>query len=268
MRAKRSLGQHFLVSSKAVEGILAAARLGAAGATGVVEIGPGRGALTDGLAGLELPLVLVEKDDAFAADLARRFPGAEVLHEEAQSLDLEALSERRGLGRWLVVGNLPYNVGTEIARTVLSTPSRCSAVVFMLQREVVAKLSASAGEEGYGPLAVWTQALWTPRVLFEVPPGAFVPPPKVTSAVVSLVPLATARVTGEELPAFDRYLRAAFGRPRRTLAGNLEAAGLDRTAIREALEACGLLADVRAGAVPARAHASLFRSVSRPPSSK
>jgi len=263
MKAKRSLGQHFLVSPKAIEGILDACRSGVGEAAGVVEIGPGRGALTGGLSALGLPLVLVEKDDAFAAELALRFPAAEVLHEEAQALDLGALGERHATtGRWLVVGNLPYNVGTEIARKVLSAPSRCSAAVFMLQREVVEKLTAREGEEGYGALAVWTRVAWNGELLFEVPPGAFVPPPRVTSAVVRLVPKRSPEVSEAELPAFHRYLQAAFGRPRRTLAGNLEGSGAaPRGLVRRVLEEKALPADLRPGAVPPHVLATLFALV-------
>lgn len=260
MKAKRSLGQHFLVSSKVVEGILTACRAWVRDAGGVLEIGPGRGALTEGLAALGLPLFLVEKDDAFAPALSTRFPEATVLHREAQDLDLTTLAADHGISRWLVVGNLPYNVGTDIARRVLGTPSCCAAAVFMLQREVVAKLAATAGEEGYGSLAVWTQSSWAVENLFDVPPGAFSPPPKVTSAVVRLVPKSSPFVDEKELDPYHRFLAGAFGRPRRTLAGTLDGAGLlSKEQVQAALAEAGLPADARPGAVPPALHARLFR---------
>ena len=259
MKAKRSLAQHFLVSSKAVEGILSACREGARSAGGILEIGPGQGALTGGLAALGLPLVLIEKDDAFSAALAAEFSGAKIIHSDAREIDLSSLAIEAGITKWMVAGNLPYNVGTEIARCVLAAPSRCSAVVFMLQREVVAKLAAAPGEEGYGPLAAWTASSWTARRLFEVPPGAFRPAPKVTSEVVSLLPRSAALVAEEDLGAFWRYLRTAFARPRRTLVANLEvAASGSREWVTALLEREGLLRDVRPASVPPSVYAALF----------
>lgn len=257
MKAKRSLGQHFLVSSRAIDGILEAARRGAArGAAGVVEIGPGPGALTEGLAALGLPLVLVEKDDAFAPELAKRFPEAQVLHRDARDMDWEALPGPKG-PPWVVVGNLPYNVGTDIARAVLATPSRWASVIFMLQVEVVQKFAGRPGEEGYGALAAWTRAAWVPDLLFEVPPGAFRPPPKVTSAVVAFAPRTPQDVVEEALPAYERFLRTAFTRPRRTLAANLSET-LPREVVIAALVGAGLPPDARPGATPPRVLAWLF----------
>lgn len=259
MGAKRSLGQHFLVSERAIQAILEACGEASPAADGVLEIGPGPGALTAGLHALGKPLVLAEKDDAFAPALASKFPGATVQHGDAREVDLAELSGRMGLSRWLVVGNLPYNVGTEIARLFLAHPQRVVAVVWMLQREVVQKIVAGPGEEGYSPLAIWTQSAWKAEKLFEVPPGAFHPPPKVTSAVVRLTPLPAPLLSESAGAPFEAFLKAAFVRPRRTLASNLGISGkLEKEAVQGVLEGWGLPGDLRPAALPVTRYAELF----------
>ncbi|MGC8722986.1 MAG: 16S rRNA (adenine(1518)-N(6)/adenine(1519)-N(6))-dimethyltransferase RsmA [Acidobacteriota bacterium] len=214
-RAKKSLGQHFLVDSVWIQRILGAAREASTSATALLEIGPGGGALTSGLLDLHLPTWAVEVDRELAAALARERPDLRVVLGDARELDLPKLA---GSGaRWLVVGNLPYNAGTEILRRILSRPGEVASAVVMLQREVAWKFCASAGGEGYGPLAVWTDGWWKRRLLFSVPPGAFRPCPKVISAVCRFDPKERASLPPNEQERFWSFLRMAFASPRKAM---------------------------------------------------
>ncbi len=219
--AKRSLGQHFLVSETVVRRILEPCHFMASQARGIVEVGPGRGALTDGLAALGKPLWLVELDDALAADLARRFPGARLSAADARTFDWHQLRRISGLFPWFLAGNLPYNAGTEILRQALASRETLVGIVVMLQREVAEKFCARQGEDGYGPLAAWTEPWWDRRILFNVPPGAFAPPPKILSAVCAFQARSVPRLPSASVWSYWDFLQRVFRHPRKTLASNL-----------------------------------------------
>ena len=221
MLAKKSLGQHFLISETVVDAILKACAAEAGRAAAILEIGPGRGALTGGLAALGKPFFAVEKDYDLVAQITDRFSGLHVALGDARELDLAHIASETKLAPWLVVGNLPYNAGTDILRRIVSAAGVCSACVVMLQREVAWKFCATAATEGYGPLSAWTAAWWTGEVLFTVPPGAFQPPPKVTSAVCRFTPRTERGLMEGESGRYWTFLRKAFAQPRKTLAGNL-----------------------------------------------
>ena len=261
MCAKRSLGQHFLVSPRVADEIVAACRALAPGASALLEIGPGHGALTEGLLALGLPLARVEKDDALAAELGRRFPGVRVANADARALDLASLGTESEPGRWLVAGNLPYNAGTEIVRGFLGMAHRCVGLVFMLQLEVARKLTASPREEGYGALAVPARAWWLPELLFPVPPGAFRPPPKVTSAVIRLRPLPTPLLEPGEFLSFSGFVRDCFAAPRKTLASNLARAAGGRAEAAALLERLDFPPAARPAETPPEAYVALFRAL-------
>ncbi len=219
--AKRSLGQHFLASEAVVRRMIESCRFMASQARGVVEVGPGRGALTGGLAAMGKPLWLVELDDALGADLARRFPEARLSVADARTFDWHGLSRISGLFPWFLVGNLPYNAGTEILRQALASRETLVGIVVMLQREVAAKFCAGAGGAGYGPLAAWADPWWDRRILFGVPPGAFAPAPKVTSAVCAFQARPVPGLPSGAMWSYWDFLQGAFRHPRKTLASNL-----------------------------------------------
>jgi 16S rRNA (adenine1518-N6/adenine1519-N6)-dimethyltransferase len=181
---KRSLGQNFLVDENVCRRIVEAARPPEGGV--LVEIGPGRGALTRFFAELALErYVALEKDHALAAELGVRFPGVEVVDGDALEFNWEALD-----GPTLAVaGNLPYNVASRIIWEVASRLVRFRGAVFMVQHEVALRLCAGPGGRDYGALTAWVQAHCRADYLFKVPPTVFRPRPKVDSAVVRLAPL-------------------------------------------------------------------------------
>jgi len=221
------------------------------GADSIIEIGPGRGALTAGLLKTGLPVRAIELDDALAASLAERFQDLKITAADARLLDLDAMAAELGDEVWMVVGNLPYNVGTTIVKRVLAYPRRVSAVVVMLQREVALKFCASAQEPGYGPLAAWRAAWWTGEILFSVEPGSFSPPPKVVSAVCAFAPKRVPLLPLERMQGYREFLSRAFSRPRRTIASNLGETPALRKIVKAELEKLGLNPLARPGEISA-----------------
>jgi len=259
MRAKRSLGQHFLVSEGVVEKILKVCREQCPSAAGVLEIGPGEGALTEGLAALGRPFYALEVDYSLAIALQDHFPGLTIILADATELDLPDFSKKAGLSPWLVAGNLPYNVGTPILENVLSSPGHVAAAIVMLQKEVAAKFCAGPGEEGYGLLAAGAAPWWEREILFTVKPGAFRPQPKVTSAVCIFKPKRHPDLPENERPCYLALLARAFAHPRKTLASNLSAAGLSHWQTEACLASFGLPPDVRPGRTSVEALVKLLR---------
>ena len=221
VRAKRELGQHFLVSSSIIQRISDTCVRLSSGASGVLEIGPGTGALTSRLQAFGLPLWAVEADRVLAESLGGSFPSARIVSDDARAIDLERLSVESGLARWLVVGNLPYNAGTDILKRMLRYRRRVSAIVVMLQKEVAGKFCADTGDKAYGALGAWTAVWWESTLEFTVKPGAFRPQPKVTSAVCAFKPKAAPTLPDESMDGFQAFLSKAFAHPRKTLKRNL-----------------------------------------------
>lgn len=182
----------------------------------VLEIGPGRGALTDKLLACASRVTAVEIDPELTAYLRSRFPGAANLELiQADALHVDFALHRPDV----VAGNLPYYVATPlIERTVrLGLPG-----VFLIQKEVAGRLAAQPGSRDYGFLTVQTQLFAEPELKFTVPPAAFKPPPKVDSAVVKLTPRDRAGEMGiHDVEAFLHFLSACFRQKRKTLRNNL-----------------------------------------------
>jgi len=234
-RPRKRLGQHFLHAPRVVEGILRA--MDPAPGETVVEIGPGLGALTLPLLRRLGELHVIELDRDLVPELAARAGGHGRLHihqADAVRFDFRALAPPGG--RIRVVGNLPYNVSTPLLFHLLEQIEVITDMHLMLQKEVVARMAARPGGKDYGRLSVMVQ--WRARVepLFHVGPGAFRPPPKVTSTVVRLVPHAEPPFEVREPATFARVVAAAFSQRRKTLrnalaalcdAATLARAGLD-----------------------------------------
>jgi 16S rRNA (adenine1518-N6/adenine1519-N6)-dimethyltransferase len=196
----------------------------------VVEIGPGRGALTETLAARAGRLLTLEIDAELAATLQARFaasPHVEVRQADARQFDYRSL---RALapdpaGRVLVVGNLPYSVGKPILAALVDAAPAIDEMALMLQKEVAERVAAEPGGKTYGALSVLTQVAVAARLAFSVPPGAFSPPPQVDSAVLHLVTHRAPPVPVADPGRFATVVRAAFGQRRKSLANAL-AAGL------------------------------------------
>ena len=211
--ARKSLGQHFLTDRRILARIADALKL--EGGETVVEIGPGRGALTDLLAERAGRLVAVEVDRALAAVLRERYARrSNVLIAEADVLEV-SLGELAA-GPYVLVGNVPYYITTPILFHALEHP-RAERAVYLVQREVADRLSATPGSKEYGALTVNVAAVARAETLFRVPAGAFSPPPKVESAVVRITPLAEPFVTAAEEKPLRTLVQGAFGMRRKQM---------------------------------------------------
>ena len=218
-RAKRSLGQNFLVDANLQRKIVDA--VGADADDEVLEIGPGKGALTRHLAGTVRRLVLVEIDDGLAPALAGRFgdiAGVEVVH--ADVLATPVADHLRDPTNARIVGNIPYNITTPIIFHLLTRP-RPARIVLMVQDEVAARLTAEVGTKAYGALSVGVRAVANVERLFRVGRGAFRPVPKVHSAVVAITPHRPERTTPEQEERLRTLVRALFQWRRKQLAKTL-----------------------------------------------
>jgi 16S rRNA (adenine1518-N6/adenine1519-N6)-dimethyltransferase len=217
-RAKRRLGQHFLFDPSILRRI-AAATLAGPGDT-VLEIGPGPGGLTAELLKLGCRVVAIERDADLLPGLHDRAPGAHVVEGDALELGWHAVAGHPRADRWIVTGNIPYNITSPLIDRAL-TPPLPARVVFLLQEEVAARLAAAPGSKAYGALSVGVQAAARVERLFAVPAGAFTPAPKVSSAVIRLSPLAEPVVPVERQAGFRRFVVELFSRRRKQLAGSL-----------------------------------------------
>ncbi len=208
--AGQKLGQHFLTSRGILEGLAAA--VCPEPVPLIIEIGPGRGALTEFLLPRAERVVAIELDSALAAGLRTRYPSVEVVEADVLATDLSQW------GPAAVAGNLPYYITSPILERIFGMGALLSLAVVLMQREVADRLVARPGTRDYGYLTVETQLFTTPEMLFAVPPGAFSPPPKVDSAAVRLVPrpapLADAR-------GFLEFAGRCFRHKRKTLRNNL-----------------------------------------------
>jgi 16S rRNA (adenine1518-N6/adenine1519-N6)-dimethyltransferase len=250
VRAHKSLGQHWLSDSRYLSRIAAAGEIDAADT--VVEIGPGTGLLTERLAERASKLIAVEVDPRLAAGLRERFTGRpNVVILEADVLEMsveQILAAGEGGLPYVVVGNLPYYIGTAIVRKFIQDRIRPRRLVVTLQAEVARNMAAAPGHMSY--LSVETQVFASAQVLFRIPPRAFRPPPKVDSAVVRLDPPEDPDVEVDDVASFLALARAGFAAPRKRLRNSL-AIGLRI----EPLAAEAIIA--RAGLDPARRPAEL-----------
>jgi 16S rRNA (adenine1518-N6/adenine1519-N6)-dimethyltransferase len=262
-RPRRSLGQHFLVSGTVLDRLERLCREAAASCGAILEIGPGRGALTARLLRLGLPVGAVEKDGDLVSHLRRAFPALDLVEGDARRMDLDRWSRKAGCAPLFVAGNLPYNAATEILLGVLSRPDAISAVAFMVQREVAEKLLPK-GEGTRFPLAAFAAAAWEGRRALEVPPGAFRPLPRVRSTFCLFFRRTDPAVPWERLPAYRAFLEKAFAHPRKTLASWGPRGGTAGEAFRTALEAAGLSPVLRPAEVPLDGWASLFLALEDP----
>jgi 16S rRNA (adenine1518-N6/adenine1519-N6)-dimethyltransferase len=245
---RRSLGQHFLIHRRAIQRILQALEL--SGSENVLEIGPGKGALTGSLARRAGRLLLVEKDPFLAEVVQQHFSSedsVEILTADFLELPFEEITTR--LGReFRVVSNLPYQAATAILQRLLLNVSPGTRLVLMFQKEVGDRLLAGPGTKDYGSLSIFTQVLAKGKVLFEITPMAFRPPPQVDSVVVKLKVRDQPLVAMEELPKFESLTRAGFAHRRKMLRQNLKTCFTGETAeaIEQRLKAVGASPGARA----------------------
>ena len=270
-RRKPKLGQHFLVDKSAATRIAEA--LGDLSQSTVLEIGPGRGALTSLLARRARRLIAIELDRVLAAQLRMNLalaPNVEIIEGDILAVDFDTLfgpkpgSTRPGMNhqpeRVKVVGNLPYFITSDILLRLFEYRKYFETILLMVQREVAERLAAPPGRSEYGLLSATAQLYARIDQLFTLPPQAFSPPPKVHSTVVRLT--LGPRLESLHVPEADfiAFLKLSFGQKRKTLWNNLKEK-YRPDVLRAALEETGVKPNVRAEALSLEKTAALYRAL-------
>jgi 16S rRNA (adenine1518-N6/adenine1519-N6)-dimethyltransferase len=259
LQAKRSLGQNFLLDLNLTSRIARAA--GPFGDEAIVEIGPGPGGLTRALLAQGAQrIVAVERDQrAIAAlmEIAAHYPGRlDVVEADALTFDPRPYL---GTGPARIVANLPYNIATVLLVSWLTLepwPPWYDRLVLMFQREVAERIAAPPGSDPYGRLSVLAGWRSEARILFDVAASAFVPPPKVTSTLLELVPRAAPLPC--DAKALQRVTQAAFGQRRKMLRQSLKSLGVDPAAL---LGAAGIVETARAEEISIEGFVALARAL-------
>jgi 16S rRNA (adenine1518-N6/adenine1519-N6)-dimethyltransferase len=239
----------------------------------VLEIGPGRGAITEILAQTAQRLIAVEMDRVLSAQLRMKFslqPNVEIIEGDVLTIELDTVfgpkpgTLRPGLSfspePARVVGNLPYYITSDILLRLLEYHRYFSTIVIMVQKEVADRLAASAGTRDYGLLSATAQLYGKVEKLFTLPPGAFSPPPNVHSSVVRITIKPKLEALQVPEAEFIAFLKLCFGQKRKTLWNNLKTA-YDEVALRAALAKSGVKPTIRAEALPLDRTAALFRAL-------
>lgn len=217
-RARKRFGQHFLTDSATISKIVSA--IAPRPGESIVEIGPGQAAITTPLAACATTLHTIEFDRDLAVALQRRFSEQKhvFIHEcDALQFDFSSLGERLR-----IVGNLPYNISTPLLFHLLTHRQSIADMHFMLQKEVVDRMAAKPGGKEYGRLTIMLACEMDVVPLFDVPPEAFSPPPKVLSSVVRMRPLAERAYAISDREVLAQTVRLAFSRRRKTLRNALQ----------------------------------------------
>lgn len=222
-QARKRFGQNFLHDQGVIQRIVDA--INPTEEDHLLEIGPGQGALTRPLADSGAKLDCVELDRDLASYLEQQFARREsvsIIQQDILKFDLTTLTESDA--RTLrVIGNLPYNISTPVMFHLLKSHSMIKDMVFMLQLEVVHRLAAKPGNKNYGRLGLMTQYYCDVQHLFNVPSAAFTPKPKVSSAIVRLVPHREFPVFAKDVGCLQTVIRTAFNQRRKTLKNSLKA---------------------------------------------
>jgi 16S rRNA (adenine1518-N6/adenine1519-N6)-dimethyltransferase len=240
---KKALGQNFLTDRNVLARIAEAVTIGPDDR--ILEVGPGRGALTALLAEKGAQVLAVELDRGLVPLLRKEFAGrknVEVVEADILAVDLPRLLGEREAGTWKVAANLPYNISSQVLFRFLECRGLFSLLVLMLQKEVGERLLAPPACKEYGALTVLFRLHFQIRREFNVKPGSFYPVPKVDSVVLSFTPLSAPRVDVGDEEFFRRVVKAAFGQRRKTLWNCLRGAALtdDDAILTVALERCGI----------------------------
>lgn len=230
IKAKKSLGQHFLTSQSALKQIVEVGNVTSGDI--VVEIGPGNGVLTEALVGKAGKVIAIEKDNQLAGMLKEKFSRAiqgfslELIAGDVLDFDPTTIKQSRKAVTYKVIANIPYYITNAIIRLFLEAEAQPEQMVLLIQKEVAERIIARDGKESILSIAV--KAYGTPKIVAKVPAGAFNPPPKVDSAILSIEGIskklfhsnspAEAKVFEK---AFFKIVRAGFAHKRKKLAGNL-----------------------------------------------
>jgi 16S rRNA (adenine1518-N6/adenine1519-N6)-dimethyltransferase len=270
-KRKPKLGQNFLNDHSAAQRIVDA--LGDVSNRTVIEIGPGRGMLTDLLVRRARKVIGIELDHVLAAQMRMRYAtlsNVEILESDFVTVEWTSMVGRRpGPLHDLrptqpetvdVVGNLPYYVTSDIVLRILREYQSIGRAVIMVQKEVADRIAASPGSRDYGLLSATVQLFARADLLFTLPPGAFSPPPQVHSSVVRLTMAPRLDELRVEAEPFQEMLKLAFAQKRKTLANNLKAQ-YDGKVVTAALKSAGIRAESRAEALSLEKMAAVYHSL-------
>ena len=256
----KKFGQHFLSDKKILTAIVDA--LAPTTSDTVVEVGPGRGSLTDILVERSGKVIGVEIDRALAANLSKRYAdrsNVEILEADFLETDVTAVSG----DDYLLIGNVPYYITTPIIFKSLDPPIPRRSVL-LVQREVADRMASKAGDESYGALTVNIAVVARVEQTMTVPASAFQPPPKVESAVVRLTPLAEPLVSVSSLAGFRTFVQAAFGQRRKQMQRVIRSVrGVSADEAGAILEAVGIEPTARPEVVAPGEFANLFEAINR-----
>lgn len=237
---KKRFGQHFLIDKNVIRKIIAAA--GVAEGDHVLEIGPGRGALTEALLDAGAIVTAIEVDRNLSRLLNERFSGTgrlNVVEADALKVSFTGLLSEEGR-KFKLVSNLPYNISGPILAKFLKERAAFTVMVLMFQKEVAERIASAPGIKSYGILSVLSQAYTDVRIEFNVSRNLFTPRPKVDSSVVSFRVLDKPRVAIDDEEFFKTVVKSAFGTRRKTLLNSLKTLGLDKDGILSALREAGV----------------------------
>lgn len=270
-QSKPKLGQHFLASEDLAERVVDT--LGDVSQSTVLEIGPGRGILTSLLARRARRLIAVELDRVLAAQLRLKFGMArnvEVIEADVLAIDFDSLfgpkpgQSQPGIDLKpqpvKVVGNLPYYITSDILLRLFEFAKYFDSIVIMVQREVADRIAAKPGGRDYGMLSATAQLYARVEKLFTLPPGAFVPPPKVHSTVLRLTIDPQQEQLGVAGNGFIDFLRQSFGQKRKTLWNNLKEK-YEGAALKRALAEANVKPTARAETLSLEESAAIFRAL-------
>lgn len=265
--ARQRLGQHFLADEHWREQIARAIRVSPHSTAPTkpeanscwIELGAGHGEMTEHLASTAAPVFAIELDPVLVASLKRltkRFPNLTVVPGDILKTDFAAVAAGR---RIFVYGNLPYYITSPILHRLFSFADLIDEMHFVMQSQVAERLAAEPGSRAYGYLSVATQICTRPEFVFEIPRNAFRPPPKVTSALVTLrLPGERAHLSLDDETRFLDFVKLSFSKKRKTLVNNLRSLAKPDM-IRESLAPLGLRPDCRAEQLSVAQFASLYR---------
>ncbi|WP_303104174.1 16S rRNA (adenine(1518)-N(6)/adenine(1519)-N(6))-dimethyltransferase RsmA [uncultured Mitsuokella sp.] len=238
LRMSKKLGQNFLIDARIVQGIVDAAEIKPGDR--VLEIGPGIGTLTQGLAEAGAEVTAVELDKKLPAVLKETLKAYDNVTIVPGDILKVNIPEIMGEGPFKVAANLPYYITTPILMTLLERRLPITHMVTMVQKEVAERMTAKPGSRIYGALSVAVQYYTEPEIVLDVLPRSFIPAPEVMSVVVSCRVRRKPAVDVQDEKLFFRVVKAAFGQRRKTLANALRGAGFPKEQVRDALESAGI----------------------------
>lgn len=259
IHASKRLGQNFLISPGIVSGIVQAAEIEKGDR--VLEIGPGIGTLTQGLAEAGAIVTAVELDKKLPAVLAETLKGYDnitIIPGDILKTDIKALM---GDEPFKVAANLPYYITTPILMALLEQKLPITHIVTMVQKEVAERMTAVPGGKDYGALSVAVQYYTKPEIVLEVPPRSFMPPPAVDSVVIACRVLAEPSVKVSDEKLFFKVVRSSFGQRRKTLANSLKSSGIEKEIINKALEKANIEPTRRAETLSLQEFAALTEAI-------